>query len=54
MANSPNSLIGPELANNIGSATDPMSYVTPCNDSIVIPQVAVAEVRQTIQSLRKF
>ena len=29
-----------------------MSYVTPCNNSIVIPPVTLAEVRQTILSLK--
>ena len=44
--------IGPKLANNIVSTIDPMSYVTPCNNSIVIPPVTLAEVRQTILSLK--
>ena len=29
-----------------------MSYVTPCNNSIVIPPVTLAEVKQTILSLK--
>ena len=36
--------IGPKLANNIVSTIDPMSYVTTCNNSIVIPPVTLAEV----------
>ena len=44
--------IGPKLANNIVSTVNPMSYVTPCNNSIVIPPVTLAEVRQTILSLK--
>ena len=30
-----------------------MSYVTPCNNSIVVPPVTLADVRQTILSLKK-
>ena len=44
--------IGSELAKNIVSTTDPMSYVDPCYNSIVIPPVTMAEVRQTILSLK--
>ena len=42
--------IGPELARNIVSTIDPMSYVNNCNNSIVIPPITIAEVRQTILS----
>ena len=30
-----------------------MSYVTPCNNSVVIPPFTLAEVRQTILSSKK-
>ena len=36
----------------IKSTTNPMSYVNNCNNSIVIPPVTMAEVRQTILSLK--
>ena len=42
--------IGPELARNIVSPIDPMSYVNNCNNSIVISPITIAEVRQTILS----
>ena len=42
--------IGPELARNIVSTIDPMSYVNNCNNSLVIPPITIAEVRQTILS----
>ena len=42
--------IGPELARNIVSTIDPMFYVNNCNNSIVIPIITIAEVRQTILS----
>ena len=44
--------IGPKLAQTIKSTTNPMSYVNNCNNSIVIPPVTMAEVRQTILSLK--
>ena len=44
--------IGPKLAQNIISTVNPMSYVTPCNNSIVIPPVTIAEVTQVISSLK--
>ena len=37
---------------NIISTVNPMSYVTPCNNSIVIPPVTIAEVTQVISSLK--
>ena len=42
--------IGPELARNIVSTADPMSYVNSCNNSIVIPPITMAEIKQTILS----
>ena len=36
--------VGPNLAQNIISTVNPMSYITPCNNSIVIPPVTIAEV----------
>ena len=42
--------IGPELARNIVSTIDLMSYVNNCNNSLVIPPIIIAEVRQTILS----
>ena len=44
--------VGPKLAQNIISTVNPMSYVTPCNNSIVIPPVTIAEVSQVISSLK--
>ena len=41
-----------ELAKNIVSTTNPMSYVDSCNNSIVIPPVTMAEVRNTILLLK--
>ena len=55
IANSFNELIvtiGPKLAQTIKSTTNPMSYVNNCNNGIVIPPVTMAEVRQTILSLK--
>ena len=42
--------IEPELARNIVRTIDPMSYVNNCNNSLVIPPITIAEVRQTILS----
>ena len=42
--------IGPVLARNIVSTIDPISYVNNCNNSLVIPPITIAEVRQTILS----
>ena len=42
---------GPNVAQNIISTVNPMSYVTPCNNSIVIFPVTIAEVSQGISSL---
>ena len=44
--------IGPKLADNILSTTNPLSYVNNCTNSIVIPPVTIAEVRQTILSMK--
>ena len=44
--------IGSKLAKNIVSTTDPMFYVDPCYNSIVILSVTIPEVRQTILSLK--
>ena len=44
--------VGPKLAQNIISTVNPMSYVTPCNNSIVIPPITIAEVSQVISSLK--
>ena len=43
--------IGPKLADNILSTTNPLSYVN-CTNSIVIPPVTIAEVSQTILSMK--
>ena len=45
-------MIGPKLADNILSTTNPLSYVSNCNNSIVIPPVTMAEVKQTILSMK--
>ena len=44
--------IGSELAKDIVSTANPMSYIKNCNNSIVIPPVTMIEVRQTILSLK--
>ena len=44
--------IGPKLAQSIIFTGNPMSYVIPCNNSIVIPPVTIAEVTQVISSLK--
>ena len=44
--------IGPKLADNILSTTNPLSYVNNCTNSIVIPPVTIAEVSQTILSMK--
>ena len=44
--------IGPKLADNILSTTNPLPYVNNCTNSIVIPPVTIAEVRQTILSMK--
>ena len=44
---------GPKLAQNIISTFNPLSCVTPCNNSIVIPPVTIAEVTQVISSIKK-
>ena len=44
--------IGPKLAQTIKSTTSPMSCVNNCKTSIVIPPVTMAEVRQTVLSLK--
>ena len=44
--------IGPKLADNILSTTNPLSYVNNCTNSIVIPPVTIAEVSQTILSIK--
>ena len=45
--------VGTKLAQNVISNVNPMSCVTPCNNSIVIPPVAIAEVNQVISSIKK-
>ena len=45
-------LIGPKFADNILSTTNSLSYVNNCNNSIVIPPVTIAEVKQTILSMK--
>ena len=44
--------IGPKLADNILSTTNPLSYVNNCTNSIVIPPVTIAKVSQTILSMK--
>ena len=44
--------IGPKLADNILSTTNPLSNVNNCTNSIVIPPVTIAEVSQTILSMK--
>ena len=44
--------IGPKLADKILSTTNPLSYVNNCTNSIVIPPVTIAEVCQTILSMK--
>ena len=44
--------VGPKLAQNSMSTVNPMSYVTPCNNSIVILHVTIAEITQVISSLK--
>ena len=44
--------IGSELAKDIVSTANPMSYIKNCNNSIVIPPVTMIEVRQTILALK--
>ena len=44
--------IGPKRADNILSTTNPLSYVNNYTNSIVIPPVTIAEVSQTILSMK--
>ena len=44
--------IGPKLAGNILSTTNPLSYMYNCTNSIVIPPITIAEVRPTILSTK--
>ena len=42
--------VGPDLSKDIVSTTNPMSYINNCSNSIVLPPVTLAEVRQTVMS----
>ena len=44
--------VGPDLFKDIVSTTNPMSYINNCSNSIVLPPVTLAEVRQTVMSMK--
>ena len=44
--------VGPDLSKDIVSTTNPMSYINNCSNSIVLPPVTLAEVRQTVMSMK--
>ena len=44
--------VGPDLSKDLVSTTNPMSYINNCSNSIVLPPVTLAEVRQTVMSMK--
>ena len=41
---------GPDLSKDIVSTTNPLSYINNCSNSIVLPLVTLAEVRQRLET----